>query len=110
MKPARSSDRKKISTKSAIENNIVIILLGVAVSSFGAGWLAYSTIQDVSGILPMSRSEIRDLERRALLGKEDIIRENLSLKENEAKLEKRILHLHNEIRLNRREAKVTITM
>ena len=109
MKPARKSVRKKISTRSAIENNIVIILLGVAVSSFGAGWLAHSTIQDVSGIVPISRSEIRDLERRASLGKEDITRENLSLKENVAKLEKRILHLHDEIRLNRQEAKVKIT-
>jgi len=95
--------------RSVIENNIVVIFLGVAVSSFGTGWLAHSVIQDVSGVVPISRSEIRDLERRASLGKEDIIRENLALKENETKLEKQILQLHDEIRLNRQEAKVTIT-
>lgn len=95
--------------RSVIENNIVIILLGVAVSSFGAGWFSHSAIQDVSGIVSISRSEIRELERRASLGKEDIVRENLALKEDMAKLEKRLLELHDEIRLNRQEAKVTIT-
>jgi hypothetical protein len=99
----------KMSTRSVIENNIVIIFLGVAVSSFGAGWLAHNAIQDVSGVVPISRSEIRELERMASLGKEDVIRENLALKENEKNLEKRILQLHDEIRLNRQEAKVTIT-
>ena len=98
-----------MSARSVIENNVAIILLGVAVSSFGAGWLAHSAIQEATGIVPISKSEIRELERRASLGKEDVIRENLALKENEAKLEKTILKLHDEIRLNRQEAKVTIT-
>lgn len=87
----------------------MIVVGGVAFAAFVAGFGAYRMIHDAAGIVSINASELRELERRAAAGKQDLLREIDSLKEDVAGRDKQIVLLHEEIRKNQQPAKVKIS-
>lgn len=61
-----------MSIRKAIENNIAVSLFTVAVAAFGAGWFSYSAVQHASKLEAIPEYSLRELEKRASLGKEEL--------------------------------------
>lgn len=64
--------RKFVSLRRVIENNIAISLFTVAVAAFSAGWISYGAVQHASKLEAVPEYSLRELEKRASLGKEDL--------------------------------------
>jgi hypothetical protein len=77
--------------KQFVENHAIVILFVTLVTGFAAGWGAYVAVQNAAGLTPVSNDHLNDhlkeLERRAAFGREDLERENGIYRERIANLE-----------------------
>lgn len=79
-----------MSFKEKMENNLAVTIGAFVIGAFVAGWTARGAIISVSGQEILSKAEISDLKLYANLGKEDLVKRNLSLKERVFELETKL--------------------
>lgn len=100
------SKNVRMNIRRAIENNIATALFTVAVAGFSAGWFSYSAVQNASGLESIPGYSLRELEKRASLGKEDLILANKLLNEKIDELNEHIDHMHHVMLSNRYDGNV----
>ena len=87
--------------KQFLERNAFWAAILFVVSGFAAGWFAHIHVQDAGGQTSISRDYLKELERRAVQGKETLLTENELLRARIGELESETSNLNEKILKNR---------